>query len=71
MAEWIGYFIANWPMWAVVITLIIVSIFWFTYYLSSHDVNLPWKKKEWWQDKAKKLEKQAEAKQSKLKAKKG
>lgn len=60
MSEWIGDFIAGWPLWAVIIVLLAVSVVWITFYLGSLD--WPWEKKEWWQDRAKRLEKEEKAK---------
>ncbi len=71
MTEWIGHLIANWPLWAVVIVLIIASIVWLFYYSTTAAGEFPWKKKEWWQDRYKRLEKEAEANRAKLKVKKG
>jgi hypothetical protein len=65
MAEWIGHFIANWPVWLVVATLLIISIVWIVCYVANADAEFPWKKKEWWQDRYRRLEKEAKAKQAK------
>ncbi len=54
IAEWIGQFIANWPLWAIVIALIIASLGWFFYYIS--DVYFPMKH-EWPEDKKRRLAK--------------
>lgn len=53
MAEWLGNFIANWPLWATIIALLIVAVIGFIYVVSIGGAELPWKKKEWWQDKDK------------------
>jgi fatty acid desaturase len=71
MAEWIGHFIANWPFWAVVAMLLIISTVWVFYFFTSSVTDYPWKKKEWWQDRHERLEKEAKAKRSKPKFKKG
>jgi len=70
MAEWIGHFIANWPLWAIIFALIIVSVLWFLYYFTTTTDHL-WNKKEWWQDRAKRLEKEAKLNRTKNIVKKG
>lgn len=65
MAEWIGHLIANWPVWIVIPIAVIVGIC-LVFYSDVLNVFFP-DKKEWWQDKAKRLEKQAGKKQVKIK----
>jgi len=69
MAEWLGQVMANWPFWLVVAAVLVMGIVGFFYSLTSYDN--PWKKKEWWQDREKRLVKEAKVKQLKMKAKKG
>lgn len=71
MAEWIGHFITNWPIWAVIIVLAVVSAVWIIYYFTSGLVELSFGKKEWWQDRRKRHEGQAKTGRVKMKAKKG
>jgi hypothetical protein len=58
MAEWLGHLIANWPVWAVLLTLILVGIAWMVYELTTTEGSLwPMRRREWWQDKIKNQQK--------------
>lgn len=52
MADLIGHFIANWYAWALGLALVVVVIMYFCY--ATGGAEIPWKKKEWWQDREKK-----------------
>lgn len=67
MAEWIGHLIANWPIVLVLPIAIIAGIL-FTFSTSMVDAFFP-TRKEWWQDRQKRIEKELTTK--KAKAKKG
>lgn len=59
MAEWIGHFIANWPVWLVVPTTFLVAIAWLLF--NSYGgllFNATAHKYEWPEDKKKRLAKQ-------------
>lgn len=69
MTEWIGQLVATWPAWTAIPVAILVGIillFWYAFIIS----DWPFTKKEWWQDRQKRLEKEASAQQQKQ-AKKG
>ena len=70
MADWIGHSVANWPIWALVLVIIIVAIVWIFFALAGNGAELPWRR-EWWEDKEKRLKKEAEKRNAKLKARKG
>ena len=70
MAEWIGHLIANWPIWAIIIALIFVSVVWVVYYLGANADYL-WSKKGWWQDHSLRLKNESIKGSTKMKAKKG
>lgn len=58
MAEWLGELMANWPLWALIVGVSIAVIGWCFYYLVRDDGwPLPIYKKEWWQDREKRLAK--------------
>ncbi len=73
MAEWIGHLIANWPVWLVVIAIFIVTITWIVTQALWYGGLSPFEKKEWWQDREKRLQIEAKRRSKKLimKAKKG
>lgn len=53
MADWLGHFIANWPLWAVILVVILLLIGWFLYATGIAEGLWPFERREWWQDKAK------------------
>lgn len=53
MADWLGSLLANWPLWAVIFAVIILSIGWFLQAMGTADGLWPFKRREWWQDKMK------------------
>jgi hypothetical protein len=69
MYDWIGHFIANWPVWAVTILIILLCIVWFLYQIIYLGVDFPRQKKEWWQDREARLKKEATAKKLKQRKK--
>lgn len=73
LAERIGHFISNWPVWAVGVVIVFCAAVWFFAYV----IDGGWPntaRHEWPDDKKKRLAKEAakrEARQAKLKLKKG
>lgn len=63
MTDWLGHLIANWPMWLVIITLVVVGVGWF--FMNA----LEWgpfntaRRHEWPEDKKKRLAKEKLRKQ--------
>lgn len=69
MIDWIGHLIANWPLWAAVLALIVVSIVWVLMNVSINGAAPFWGKKSWWQDQE--VERQRKLQNRTQKAKKG
>lgn len=72
MAEWIGSLIGGLPLWVVIPVVCLVGLVWLLFgpYGTDNFFEI-FKKKEWWQDRQKRLEKEADKAKVKMKAKKG
>lgn len=67
-AEWVGHNIQNWPVWIVIPAIMAIVVVAFFLYIG--DVNMFGSKThEWPEDKKKRLAKEAAKKQSKMNAK--
>lgn len=73
MTEWVAGLIANWPVWVVLLLAIIAVVIWFIFEAIFYGGLSPFEKKEWWQDREKRLALKARQKnrKPKLKVKRG
>jgi hypothetical protein len=58
VAEWIGHLISSWPFWVVIAVASIAGLIWIATETVWYGGLSPFEKKEWWQDRQKRLEKQ-------------
>jgi|GEM_PF-4035651 len=68
MAEWIGHFIANWPIWLILPVALLAGILFYGY---NFMFSKPGIRYEWPDDKKKRLAREEARRTSKLKLKKG
>jgi len=69
MTDWIASIIANWPAWLVLTAVLIIAIIWIFGEAVFYGGLSPFEKKEWWQDKEKRLALKAKKKNDQLKMK--
>ena len=67
MAEWLGHLMSDWPFWVVMGVACIAAVLWIVTQAVWYGGLSPFERKEWWQDREKRLKNNASRKQMKVK----